>query len=56
MCFIGKDYYCEGMVKLCTNDNVSTNNKSASYAYIVDSISLWHGRLAHIDFGDVKRM
>ena len=54
--FVGKGYSTEGMVKLCTNDNVSINNKSVSSAYIVDSISLWHGRLAHIGIGTMKRM
>ena len=31
-------------------------NKSVSSAYIVDSITLWYGRLAHISIGTMKRM
>ena len=54
--FVGKGHSSEGMVKLCTNDNVSINNKSVSSAHIVDSITLWHGRLAHIGIGTMKRM
>ena len=54
--FVGKCYSIERMVKLCTSDNVSINNKSVSFAYIVDSITLWHSRLAHIGIGTIKRM
>ena len=44
------------MVKLCTSDNVFTINKSVSSTYIIGSITLWHGRLAHIGIGNMKRM
>ena len=54
--FVSKGYSSAGMVKLCTNDNVSINNKSVSSTYIVDSITLWHGRLAYIGIGTMKRM
>jgi len=35
--FIGQGYSCNGMIKL--------NLIKKSSAYIVDSVSLWHGRL-----------
>ena len=54
--FVGKGYSTERMVKLCTSDNVYIKNKNVSSAYIVDSITLWHGRLAHIGIGNMKRM
>lgn len=51
--FIGKGYSCEGMVKLCIDDN---KNKNVSSAYMLDSVSLWHGRLAPIGISTIKRM
>jgi hypothetical protein len=43
--FIGKSYSCDGMFKL------SIINKAISHSsYIVESSSLWHGRLAHLNF------
>ena len=52
--FVGKGYSSEGMVKLCTNDN--NNNKNVASAYMVDSVSLWHSRLAHVGISTMKRM
>ena len=53
--FIGKGYSCEGMVKLCIVDN-GINNKNAAPAYMIDLITLWHGRLAHIELCTIKRI
>ena len=46
------------MVKLSlvTNDQLNVINKDVSFAYVVDSVSLWHNRLAHIDISTMKRM
>ena len=52
--FVGKGYSSQGMVKLCTIDN--SINKNVDSAYMVDSVSLWHGRLAHIGISTMKRM
>lgn len=52
--FIGKWYSCDGMMKLCTIDN--NGNKNNFLAYMVDSVSLWHGRLAHMGISTNKRM
>ena len=30
--------------------------KNVVSAYMIDSVSLWHGRLAHIGIGTMKRM
>ena len=54
--FVGKGCSSEGMVKLCTSDNVVINNKSVYSAYIVDSITFWHSRLAHIDIDSMKQI
>jgi hypothetical protein len=49
--FIGKGYSCDGMFKL------SIINKAISHSsYIVESSSLWHGRLAHLNFKYLKYM
>ena len=56
--FSGKGYSTEGMVKLLvvTNDQLNVINKNVSFAYVVDSVSLWHNRLAHISINTMKRM
>lgn len=41
--FVGKGYYCNGMFKM------NINNKANIYAYIVDSLSLWHACLGHVN-------
>ena len=50
--FVGKGYSCDGMFKLSIINNMN------NFAYIVGSPSshLWHGRLAHINFGYIKYM
>lgn len=52
--FIGKGYSCDGMVKLCIDDVI--NNKNATSAYMLDSIDIWHSKLAHIGISTMKRM
>ena len=56
--FVGKGYSTERMVKLSvvTNDQLNVINKDVSFAYVVDSVSLWHNRLAHIGISTMKRM
>ena len=56
--FVGKGYSTEGMVKLSlvTNDQLNVINKDVSFAYVVDFVSLWHNRLAHIGISTMKRM
>ncbi|KAH9715705.1 hypothetical protein KPL71_021156 [Citrus sinensis] len=41
--FVGKGYMYEGMFKL------NINNMNVSSAYMVDSLSLWHNRLGHVN-------
>lgn len=52
--FVGKGYSYDGMVKLCIANNAINNNDAS--AYMVDSVSLWHGRLAHVGISTTKRM
>ncbi|KAG5527251.1 hypothetical protein RHGRI_028223 [Rhododendron griersonianum] len=48
--FVGKGYGCNGMFKLSINEN------NTASSYIVDSFSLWHSRLAHLNFRSIKNM
>lgn len=52
--FVGKGYSAEGMIKLCTIDNII--NKVSNSAYMIDSVSLWHSRLAHIGISTMNRL
>ena len=56
--FIGKGYSYNGMIKLCTVDNadIAAINKSSHSAYMLDSVSLWHDRLAHVGISTMKRL
>ena len=48
--FVGKGYVYEGMYKLRSNE-ISINS-----AYIVDSLSLWHSRLDHVNTRKMRNM
>jgi hypothetical protein len=52
--FVGKGYSAEGMIKLCTTDNII--NEIFNSAYMLESISLWHNRLAHTGISSIKRL
>jgi hypothetical protein len=52
--FVGKGYSAEGMIKLCTTDNIINENYNS--AYMLQSISLWHNRLAHTGISSMKRL
>ncbi|XP_071900903.1 uncharacterized protein [Coffea arabica] len=52
--FVGKGYCNQGLFVLNIS-NVINENASSS-AYIVDSISLWHARLGHVNIGYIKKM
>lgn len=47
--FVGKGYGCNGMYKLSINNNIAST-------YIVESFSLWHDRLAHLNFKSITNM
>ena len=52
--FVGKGFCHEGLFVLetdCENMNISSN----SFAYIVESLDLWHGRLGHVNVAAIKR-
>lgn len=39
--FVGNGYFIDGMVKLCTFENDSNNNKNKLFAYVIDLFYLW---------------
>jgi hypothetical protein len=42
------------MIKLCTTDNIINENSNS--AYMLESVSLWHNRLAHTGISSMKRL
>ena len=42
------------MIKLCTTDNII--NEISNSAYMLESVSLWHNRLAHTGISSMKRL
>ena len=53
--FVGNGYCNPGLFMLNVYDIIN-NNASSSYAYIVDSCDIWHGRLRHVNFSYMKKM
>ena len=53
--FVGKDYCNQGLFMLNVY-NIINNNASSSSAYIVDSCDIWHSRLGHVNFSNMKKM
>ena len=53
--FMGNDYCNQGLFMLNVYDIIN-NNTSSSFAYIVDSCDIWHGRLRHVNFSYMKKM
>jgi transposase InsO family protein len=49
--FIGNGYSCNGLFKLSIINKVISH-----FSYTVESSSLWHGRLAHLNFKYLKYM
>lgn len=52
--FVGKGYFAKEMIKLCTTDNIII--EISNYAYMLEFISLWHSRLAHIYISTMNRL
>ena len=51
--FVGKGYCNHGLFMLNVF-YIINNNASSSFAYIVDSYDIWHGRLGHVNFSYMK--
>ena len=52
--FIWKGFSYDIMIKLCIVESPTNNKNNDVSAYMIDFVSLWHNRLAHI--GIMKRM
>ena len=52
--FVGKGYCNHGLFMLNVF-YIIINNASSSFAYIVDSCDIWHGRLGHVNFSYMKK-
>ena len=56
--FVGKGYVSNGLFKLSvmTVKSKTINKTNPSFAYLLESSNLWHGRLGHISYGSLKRL
>ena len=54
--FVGKGYSCDGMIELCTNDNIKKMTSNSTYMCYSNSLSLWHNRLRHVGLSIIKRI
>ncbi|GJV60659.1 pol polyprotein [Tanacetum coccineum] len=54
--YVGRGYAMNGMFKL--NVMVVNNeiNKMNSFAYLIESSNVWHGRLGHVNFNLMRRL
>ena len=58
--YVGKGYMSNGLFKM----NVMTvvppikniNKKSTSFAYMLESSNVWHGRLGHVNYDTLRRL
>ena len=53
---MGNGYSCDGMIKLCTNDNLNKVALNSAYMCDLNSLSMWHNRLGHIGLNTIKRI
>ena len=53
---MGKGYSCDGMIKLCTNDNFNKIASNSAYICDLNSLSLWHNRLEHVGLSTIERI
>ncbi|KAA0035615.1 ty1-copia retrotransposon protein [Cucumis melo var. makuwa] len=51
--FVNKGYLSNGLFVL---NIVSMNANVSSFAYIVESVDLWHGRLEHLNFASIRKL
>ena len=51
--FVGKGYLSNGLFVLNTT---FMNANTSSFAYIIESIDLWHGRLGHANFASIRKL
>lgn len=55
--FISKSYLSDGLFVLNVIIIASTRNENvSSFAYIVESIDMWHGKLGHVNVASIKQL
>ena len=55
--YVGKGYMSGGMWKLNVMTIIKSEmNKAISYAYILESSNLWHGRLGHVNYDTLRKL
>ena len=55
--YVGKGYMNDGMWKLNVMTVIkSSMNKASSFAYMLESSNLWHGRLGHVNYDTIRRL
>ena len=54
--FVGKGYSCDGMIKLCTNDNFNKVTSNSACMCDSNSLSLWRNRLGHVGLSIIERI
>ena len=55
--YVGKGYISDGMWKLNVMTIVkSYMNKDSTFAYVLESSNLWHGRLGHVNYDTLRRL
>ena len=57
--YIGKECLSDGLFKMNVMNvepHVAMNENDTSFAYIVESSYIWHGRLGHVKYGLLKKL
>ncbi|KAA0052404.1 ty1-copia retrotransposon protein [Cucumis melo var. makuwa] len=51
--FVDKGYLSNGLFVL---NIVSMNANASSFAYMIESVNLWHGSLGHVNFASIRKL
>ncbi|GJV82426.1 retrovirus-related pol polyprotein from transposon TNT 1-94 [Tanacetum coccineum] len=54
--YVGKGYAVNAMFKLNVMVVKNDINKMNSFAYLIESSNVWHGRLGHVNFNSMRRL
>ena len=54
--YVGMGYLNEGLFVLNITFGITNGSSSFAFAYTVESIDVWHGRLGHVNITSIKRV
>ena len=54
--YVGKDYLSEGLFKINCIPKIMINKNIINSSFIVDSCTVWHARLGHVNFKSMLKM